>query len=70
MMAMGLLGALLTFADRPRYPVYAELAAQLGRSALGDQQLAGLIMWVPSALPYLIGGLIITALWLRRDRGC
>lgn len=66
MMAMGLLGALLTFADEPRYPAYVERAQQLGISALEDQQLAGLIMWVPSALPYLIGGLVMAALWLRR----
>lgn len=66
MMAMGLLGALMTFADTPRYPAYVEHAQRLGFSALEDQQLAGLIMWVPSALPYLIGGLVIAALWLRR----
>jgi putative membrane protein len=67
MMAMGLLGALLTFADAPRYPTYMARARHAGVSALEDQQLAGLIMWVPSALPYLIGGLVIAALWLRRS---
>jgi putative membrane protein len=59
MMQMGFLGALLTFSQRILYPVYADRAAELGMTAFDDQQLAGLIMWVPSALPYLAG-----ALWL------
>ena len=59
MMQMGFLGALLTFATRPLYPVYAERAPQLGLDAMADQQLAGVLMWVPSCVPYLAG-----ALWL------
>lgn len=66
MMQMGLLSALLTFADDARYPYYALQASQSGLTALEDQQLAGLIMWVPAALPYLIGGLMLVAAWLRR----
>jgi putative membrane protein len=65
MMSMGLLGALMTFADAPHYAAYVEQAHLLGFDALQDQQLAGLIMWVPSALPYLLGGVAIVALWLR-----
>lgn len=65
MMAMGLLGALLVFAPRPLYPVYVERAPMLGLDALADQQLAGLVMWIPSALPYLAGGLWLATLGLR-----
>jgi len=65
MMPMGMLGALLTFADEPRYPHYEARAPLLGLTALEDQQLAGLIMWVPAALPYLVGGLALAATWLR-----
>lgn len=65
MMAMGLLGALLVFAPRPLYPVYVERAPLLGLDALADQQLAGLVMWIPSALPYLAGGLWLAVLGLR-----
>lgn len=65
MMTMGLLGALLVFAPRPLYPVYVERAPVLGLEPLADQQLAGLIMWVPAALPYLIGGLWLAAQALR-----
>ncbi len=66
MMNMGLLGALLVFARRPLYPVYVERVSQLGLEILADQQLAGLIMWVPAALPYVIGGLWLAAQSLRR----
>lgn len=66
MMAMGLLGALMTLADAPRYADYIEHARLRGFNPLHDQQLAGLIMWVPSMLPYLIGGLALVAMWLRR----
>ena len=58
-MQMGFLGALLTFSRRALYPFYAGRAPQLGLDVLFDQQLAGLVMWVPSCLPYLAG-----AIWL------
>jgi putative membrane protein len=67
MLHMGLLSALLVFASRPLYPWYFDRAPLLGLSALEDQQLAGLIMWVPSALPYLVGGVILVAAWLARS---
>ena len=54
---MGFAGALLTFAPRILYPAYALRAPLLGLDPLADQQLAGLLMWVPSCLPYLAGGL-------------
>ncbi|WP_407067683.1 cytochrome c oxidase assembly protein [Marilutibacter alkalisoli] len=66
MMQMGFLGALLTFSQRIVYPVYADRATELGIAAFDDQQLAGLIMWVPSCLPYLAGALWLLARELRR----
>ena len=33
-------------------------------SALEDQQLGGLIMWIPGALAYLIAGLALARRWL------
>ncbi len=66
MMQMGFVGALLTFATRPLYPVYVERAAAAGISSLADQQLAGLIMWVPACLPYLLGGVWLVQRALER----
>ena len=54
---MGLLGALIVFAPRPVYLVHLPSTAPWGLSPLTDQQLAGLLMWVPAMLPYLGVGL-------------
>jgi len=48
---MGMIGALLTFAPRALYPQHLLGAEAYGLSILQDQQLAGLIMWVPGFLP-------------------
>jgi putative membrane protein len=59
-----LLGAILTFSSRVWYPLY-DSTASWGLTPLEDQQLAGLIMWVPAGLAYLIAALAITATWLQ-----
>lgn len=59
-----LLGALLTFSDRLWYPRYGESATGWGLAAIEDQQLAGLIMWIPGGLAYLVAALAIIASWL------
>ncbi|TYL86661.1 cytochrome c oxidase assembly protein [Bradyrhizobium rifense] len=50
---MGLLGALIVFAPRPLYLVHLASTASWGLEPLADQQVAGLLMWVPAMLPYL-----------------
>jgi putative membrane protein len=60
-----LLGALLAFSSTLWYPLYASSTAAWGLTPLEDQQLAGLIMWVPAGLAYLIATLAITASWLK-----
>jgi putative membrane protein len=59
------LGALLTFAPRLWYPGYANTTQAWGLSPLQDQQLGGLIMWVPASLVYLAAGLALFAAWLK-----
>jgi putative membrane protein len=54
---MGMLGALLVFAGTPLYAPHLATTQAFGLSPLDDQQLAGLIMWVPAALPYLAAAL-------------
>jgi putative membrane protein len=51
---MGLLGALLTFAPEPLYPHHFAAPLLYRLTPLEDQQIAGLIMWVPAMLPYAI----------------
>jgi putative membrane protein len=63
-----LLGALLTFSSRLWYPLYASSTAAWGLTPLEDQQLAGLIMWIPAGIAYLIAALAVTTSWLREPR--
>jgi putative membrane protein len=63
----GALGALLTFAQTLWYPAYASTTAPWGLTALEDQQLGGLIMWIPGSAAYLVAALAIFAEWLRES---
>lgn len=69
MVGMGMLGALLTFAPAALYAPHAATTQPWGLSPLQDQQLAGLLMWVPAALAYLLPALAQGAAWLRAERG-
>jgi putative membrane protein len=63
------LSALLTFASSPWYSPYATTTAEWGLDALGDQQLAGVIMWVPAGLVYLAAALTLLLVWVRSTDG-
>jgi putative membrane protein len=64
LMQMALLGALLTFAPGSLYAIHATAPMYWGLTALEDQQLGGLIMWVPASIPYvIIGALIARRSW-------
>jgi len=58
---MGLLGALITFARVPLYTPHFGTPEPFGLTTLADQQLAGLIMWIPATLPYLVTALLLIA---------
>lgn len=60
---MGLLGALITFAGAPLYAPHFLTTEPWALSALEDQQLAGLIMWAPSAALYLAAALFLAHHW-------
>jgi cytochrome c oxidase assembly factor CtaG len=63
----GVLGALLTFSPRVWYPIYQSTTAAFGLTPLEDQQLAGLVMWVPASIIFVAGGLLFFAAWLRES---
>ena len=48
------LSALLTFSDKVLYPYYEQIPRVGGLSALEDQAAAGVIMWVPGSLAFLL----------------
>lgn len=60
-----ILGALITFAPRAWYESYTATAPAWGLSALEDQQVGGLIMWVPAGLVYILAALALLAGWMR-----
>lgn len=65
---MGFLGAILTFAPRALYPEHLTGTEAFGLSILADQQLAGLIMWVPGMLPFaVVGALVLRTGWRRQQ---
>jgi putative membrane protein len=53
MIQMGLLGALLALAPKAIYAPHLATAQAWGLTPLEDQQLAGLIMWIPAGTIYL-----------------
>ncbi len=59
------LSALLTFASEPWYATYTATTRPWGLSPLSDQQLAGLVMWVPAGLVYLVAALALFVGWVR-----
>ncbi|HEV2618938.1 MAG TPA: cytochrome c oxidase assembly protein, partial [Acidobacteriaceae bacterium] len=61
------LGALLTFSTVLWYPAYRLTTQPWGLSPLQDQQLGGVIMWVPSGLVFVVIGLAVFAKWLRES---
>ena len=60
----GVLGAMVTFARTPLYPIYQAPAAAHGIDPLVDQQRAGLLMWIPAGLVMTMLGLALFAAWL------
>lgn len=59
-------GALIALAPRPFYTLHVQSAAQFGLTPIEDQQLAGLIMWIPAGFAYMAAILALLALWIRQ----
>lgn len=61
------LGVFMTLAPRPWYPGYDGKTEVWGLTPLEDQQLAGLIMWMPACLAYAIGAVGLLTAWLANE---
>jgi putative membrane protein len=59
-----LLGALMTFTQRVWYPIYDGRTGPWNLSPIEDQQLGGLIMWIPSGVIFVVVGLAMFAAWI------
>jgi putative membrane protein len=65
----GALGALMAFSESPWYAGYARLGmAPLGLTPAEDQQVAGLIMWVPGGLVHALAALFLVRTMLAQPR--
>jgi putative membrane protein len=63
------IGAALSMAQTPWYQTYINAPRLWGLSALDDQQLAGLIMWIFGGLLYIFPLLLLVVMMVREDEG-
>ena len=62
----GALGALMAFSSSPWYAGYAAMGVSgIGLDPVTDQQLAGLLMWIPGGLVHAGAALILLNRWLK-----
>jgi putative membrane protein len=67
MLHTSILGAWMTLLPRVLYHLQTEGAPAFGLTPLEDQQLAGVIMWVPAETAYAGAALYLAAQWIRRS---
>ncbi len=61
------LAAIIVFAENPLYAHYIGTREFLPLTAMEDQQLGGLIMWIPGIAIMVLASGIVFAVWARRD---
>jgi cytochrome c oxidase assembly factor CtaG len=64
MLHTSVLGALIALAPNPVYLAQTRMALEWGLTPLEDQQLAGIIMWVPGGIIYAAAALWMLAVWI------
>jgi cytochrome c oxidase assembly factor CtaG len=67
MMHTSILGALMALAPKVLYEAQTATALEWGLTPLQDQQLAGLIMWIPAGTVYAGAAMALTAIWIRKS---
>ena len=60
-------GVVIAFTGRPIYPYYAAMPRLWGLSVMEDQQIAGVIMWVPGSMMFILAALILVGRWLQEE---
>ena len=64
-----LLGAAITFSRSPIYSAYAEVTQPYGLDLMTDQQLGGLMLWVPGDMMSILAAGIVMVMWYQREEG-
>jgi cytochrome c oxidase assembly factor CtaG len=67
MLHMSILGALMALAPRVLYATQTATASEWGLTPLEDQQLAGIVMWVPAGTIYAGAALVLFTVWIARS---
>lgn len=68
-LAMGMLGAVIALSNHTLYRWHLLLTEPWGLGPLADQQLGGMLMWVPGCLLFLWAAVrSISLLWVRLER--
>jgi cytochrome c oxidase assembly factor CtaG len=67
MLHTSILGALMALAPHVLYEAQTATATAWGLTPLEDQQLAGIIMWVPAGTIYAGAALALLAVWIRQS---
>jgi len=66
----GALGALMSVSQSPWYADYAAMGVSgIGLDPTTDQQLAGLVMWIPGGLVHGIAAMLMFYKWLKFSEG-
>lgn len=61
------LAAFITFADEPLYPLYAVVETVFAISPAQDQELGGVLMWVPSQMMHLLAMAAVFFVWAHKS---
>ncbi len=62
-----LIGAVLTLKSSVLYPAYDQLGRWFGFTALPDEQLGGIVLWIPGSMMCVLAILVVVALWGSHD---
>ena len=62
-----MLGVALVFAETPIYSAYVEAGQLFGMSIMTDQQLGGLMLWVPGDMMSILAAGVVMILWYQKE---
>jgi cytochrome c oxidase assembly factor CtaG len=60
-------GVVIAFATEPLYSYYTTVPRLWGISVMTDQQVSGIIMWIPGSMMYIIAALLLAAQLLQGE---
>ena len=60
-------GIVIAFAKEPIYSHYELVPRLWNISVMEDQRIAGVIMWVPGSMMYIVAALIVVGRWLQKE---